>query len=873
MDNKVSSPNKRANSGTSEVEDNDYHPNPGHTGELGSFSLVSPTNGKNLDELEPFNWEASENADRYSIEICSDIRFLNDNELVDYYRQDNISVNHWTVNCQLAKKDTNYYWRVTAYNKSGSKVCNETFSFFMKAPQVEEVNFDIGEADDWTLHPLGSYADVSIDHTNFFKNDKDSLKISFKIEDTNQGNASSDGWIVVARTIEKSIYGTDALYFNLYYAGQDADIYVRLLDADNEYWVCPVLVSNNAKQQVILKFSDFVQRTTADVTVGNMTFDYERIKYIEIVFERAFGDGILLMSDIKAIKFDNYRSFFIEHLDFTGYREDQWKNENYEFDVTKTKDELTLQYYSNTTGKPKINGYGFAKLYVSQYFYSGDAVKVSVKYTGSKGSNAIIRIVEEDTDRWSYKFPFSTLGSEYKTFVIPFAAFAKSDITGDGKRQFYNINCLQFGLEGQNGAGTLSYKDFEIVYKKDYVDSFQRVVGENGIVDDFNSYKSSNEMFLIWNLSEENKDEYIQLNSTNKVGGSDNPYSAQFEYKSDMMPARYELPISTTYSFKSLNIWLKDASVKTGDARFGHVTNWSAQVDLYITLLTNEIYKYSLGTIDRVWLEYRIPFPSFTLTNAGDISAPEKILGSNIKSIGFSMQYYYYNAAGDPQPQYTNSNPVLVDNIILGQDEELGVYEKEKIVKMNGDLAVIDNFEGYADTSYLEDNWHDGFELDYQKKELSNVVSSEGGKHSMALQYKSGGSSPSYYISPAFDTGVLGRAVRVSLYSQYAITVYVNLYITIGSASFQYRATLSNINTKWTEYVIGLNNFTIVSGFDRPLCALDLIYITKISFGMVGYVGTSGSLYNLYVDNFMFDYNQAYSVNTRRVIPEVQEGE
>ena len=855
---KLAVANRRVDPDFDEVEDNDYHPYPGNNNPLGAFNLISPTNEKVLDVLEPFQWQESENADKYTIEICSDIRFINDNYAIDYYKQENIHATHWTVTCQLALQETTYYWRVTSYNNTGSKLCNEVFSFFMKAPEVEEVTFDIGEADDWQVHPLGSKADIRVDNNDFFKNGKPSLEIKFKIEDTNQG-ASSDGWIVVSRTIEKSIYGTDALYFNLYYAGQDASVFVRLLDRDNEYWVCPVLVSNNAKQQVILKFSDFKQRTTADVTVANMTFDYERIKYFEIVFEQTFGDGILLMSDMKAIKFDNYRDFFIQKLDYTNYTPDQWKNEGYEFTTDITPEELTLNY-----GTPKINGYGFAKLYVNQYFYSGDSVKVSIKYTGSKGSNAIIRIYEEDNDRWSFKFPFSTISDEYKTFVIPFAAFAKSDILGDGKRQFYNINNIQFGLEGQYGSGTLSYKDFEIVYKKDFVSESARLVGNDGLVEDFNNYASSSDLFLIWNVSDENKDEYIQLNSTNKIGGADNPFSGQFEYKSDMIAARYSLPVEVSGDFESLKIWMKDASIKTGDARFGHVTNWSAQVNLYITLATEEIYVYELGTIDRIWTEYNIPFSSFVLSNPGDVAAPNDITGENISAVGFTMQYFYYNAAGGAQPQYTNSNPVLVDNIYFAHDTELSVVEIEKVVRMKGDIAMIDDFESYRNDADLTDNWHDGFELDYQQMKLSTTVSKEGGKNSMSLQYKSGGSSPSYYISPAIDPEVLGRAVRVSLYSEKSLTVYVNLYLTIGSSNFQYRATL-NVNNQWAEYTVGFNNFVVVSGFARPLCALDVIYITKISFGMVGNDGTS-NLYNLLVDNFMFDYNQLYSVNTKRVI-------
>ena len=868
---KVLLANNKASVDFSEIGSNDYTPNQGHSGDIGDFSLISPTNGKTLDKLETFNWSEATNADKYTIEICSDSRFISDNYLIDYYKQENIHSLHWNVTAQLALQNQDYFWRVTAFNRSGSKQCSEVFSFYMKAPEVQEVLFDIGEADDWQLHPLGSYADISIDHSNFFDNNQDSLKISFNIEDTNQGKPESDGWIVVSRTIEKSIYGTDALYFNMYYAGQDAKVFVRLLDRDNEYWVCPIYVSLNAKQQVILKFSDFVQRTTADVTVANMTFDYERIKYFEIVFEETFGDGILLMSGIKAIKFNNYRDYFIEKMDFTAYSDDKWVNENYTFDKVITENELTLKYYSTTAGKPKINGYGFAKLNVNQYFYSGDSVKVSIKYTGNAGdnkTNAIIRILEEDKDRWSYKFPFSSISSTYKTVIIPFAAFAKSDIQGDGKRQFYSINNIQFGLEGQYGEGTLSYKDFEIVYKKDYVVEKERPVYANGLIENFNNYTSSSDVFLAWDLTDSNKDEYISLNNTAKIGGAENPYSGQFEYKSDMVAAQYTLPITTTSTFSSFSIWMKDASNKTGDARFGHVTNWSATVNIYIALESDEIFRYELGTIERVWTEYNIPFSLFECINKQEIDhLPNDITGKNISSIGFTLQYFYYNAAGMAQPQYTNSNPVYVDNIYLGQESKMSIYEREKIIRMKDDVAPIDDFEMYNSSSDLTDNWADGYDYDYQLKELSTNVSKEGGNQSMALQLKAGDKSPSYYIAPAFAPDVLARAIKVSMYSEKALTVYVNLYLTIGTAKFQYRATLTDINTEWSEYTIGFNNFAIVSGFARPLSAPDIIYMTKLSFGMVYSDGTS-NLYKLYIDNLMFDYNQLYSVNTRRIIGE-----
>lgn len=851
-----------------ELEDNNYVPSEQKTGEISSFSLLSPASGVTLDALETFKWESAENADKYTIEICSSELFINDNSMIDYYIQENINATKWTVTSTLMLKNTNYYWRVIAYNKSDIKYCSDVFSFYHKAPEIEEVYFDVGEADDWQLHSVGSYADISIDNSNFFKNNQPSLKVSFKEEDTHQGIPESDGWIIVSKTIEKSIYGTDAFLFNFYYGGQDAQVFIRMVDRDNEYWFAPVMISNNAKQQVILKFSDFVQRTK-DVPVGNMVFDYERIKYLEIVFEKSFGDGILLISGMKAIKFDNYRDFFIQKLDFTSYEEERWVNEGYDFEKEVTEDELTLRYYgTNSEGKPKINGYGFAKIYVNQYFYAGDAIKIKVKYTGSKGTNAVIRIYEEDTDRWSYKLPFSSLvADEYVELIIPYAAFAKSDTPGDGKRQFYNIINLQFGLEGQYGAGTLSYKDFEIVSKKDYKEEYERIVGPDGLVEDFSNYKYTSELFMSWDSSEVNKDEYMLLNDTNKIGGASNPYCGQFEYKSDMEPARYTISTSVDLgtNFSSLSIWMKDFSTKSGDSRFGYLTNYSAYVNIYIYLKSSEIYLYPLGSIDRVWKEYNIPFSSFELTNRDEVlHIPNPITGGGISKIEFTLQYFYYTIQGVPLPQYTNNNQVFVDNIYLTNDDVYSEVEKEKIVKMDGDIALVDDFEDYEDTEELEYNWNDGREYEYQHKELSNVVSSEGDSHSMAVQYKGNAESPAYYIAPAFASDVKGRALKVSLYSEKSMTIYVNIYLTIGTSNIQYRATISNSATNWTEYALGFNNFSVVSGTQRTLTANDLVHITRISFGMAYY--GDNDLHQLYIDNLMFDYSLSYNTNTRRVI-------
>lgn len=849
----------------SKIESNDYS-EVSVKGELGDFDLISPTNNMIVDSVSEFSWTESTNAETYSLEICSSDQFISNISTIDYYISKNITATSFKINSELAFKETTYYWRVTAKNDDGVKQSSSIFSFFIKAPEVEEVKFDLGEADDWQLHSAGSYADIGIDNNNFFGNNEKSLVVSFKKEDTSQGKPGSDGWIIVTKTFEKSIYGTDALFFNLYYSGQDSRVIIRLIDRDNEFWYCPVQVSNNAKQQIILKFSDFIQRT-GDVTVANEVFDYERIKYFEVVFERTFGDGVLLLSNVKAIKFDNYREYFIEKLDFTEFDESYYTHEAYEFERVATKDELELKFYgTNDLGKPKINGYGFAKINVNRYLFTGDSIKMSLKYSGAKGSNVILRVYEEDKDRWSYKIPYSNLSSEeYMDVVLPYEAFVKSSIGGDGRRQFYFILNLQFGLEGQYGTGSIFFKDFEIVKKADFATEKERVVND-GMIEDFNNYTFGSELYLIWSQSINNKDEFMTINSSYKVGGQTNLYCGQFEYKSDMEAATYTIPIKASGDYTSLSLWLKDASTKSGDIKVSEVEDIRPNISIYIRLATSEIYEYRLESIDRVWNNYDLPFEDFELTNDNDLSYPAKpITADTITHIALSISYLYY-VKGEHVPVYSISNIVYLDNIRLTNEEEFNKNTLEKVVSMDGDIALVDDFESYKNTSEVVYSWNNGRDYDYQKMELSNDVSSEGGKNSLKLQFKTKNESPAYYISPAIASDVTAKGVRVSLKCDVGAVVYVNIYLIVSGNTIQYRATINPVATVWTEYVIGFNNFSEVNGSSRALSSKDVIYMSRFSFGVVYYQGTDIELKNLYVDNIKFDKSVSYGTNTSRVI-------
>ena len=821
------------------------------SGELGSFDLVSPASGIVVEGIKEFSWSASTNAATYTLEICSSELFIENNDAVEYYSRKNITTTSFNISATFEEKNTTYYWRVTAYNKDGSRVSNSVYNFYLKAPEVEEVEFEIGDADDWTLHSLGSYADIGIDDSDFFGNGKESLVLTFDEEDTNQGIIESDGWIIVTKTVEKSIYGTDSMMFNMYYSGQDANILIRLVDKDNEYWYAPIQVSNNAKQTVFLRFEDFIQRKK-DVTVANEVFDYERIKYMEIVFERSFGDGIFLLSNVRAIKFAKYQSEFITQVDFSDFDDERWNHQFYNFNRTVNEGELSLGYEG-------LDGYGFADLAINKYLYTGDSIKVSVKYTGSKGTNAVIRIIEEDKDRWSFKIPFNSLTSEYQDIVIPYSAFGKSEFKGDGRRQFYFILDFQFGLEGvKNGTGELCFKDIQVVNMKNYSSEDKRVVKPDGMIEDFDSYKFSSELYFIWQTSEVNKDEYMSLNSTKKVG-STNVNCGQFEYKSDMDAATYTLPIQASGSFNAFSLWIKDDSLKSGDARVGNISNISPEVNIYIELLSGEIYRFTITDLDKVWREYVIPYHLFTLTNEDDLSyLPVPISNTTITKISVAMQYFYHDALGNAIPVYSSNNPVYFDNIRLTEASNYNREAKEKVAVMVDGITLFDDFENYQSNADLEEAWTDGFDRAYQLKELSNDVPSGGGSKSMKLQYKSKSDSVSYVMAPSVDEGVRAKALRIWIKGDGKATIYLNIYLNFSGNTLQYRATLSSVADTWKEYVIGFNHFAIQgSTTSRALQDSDIPLLSKFTIGIVYSGGESATLGYIYIDNFKFDNTSA----------------
>ncbi|MBP5712583.1 MAG: hypothetical protein J6W77_06275 [Prevotella sp.] len=384
-------------------------------GPLGDFNLLAPAEDAICNEVPTFSWEASENAITYTIEVCSSESFYSQSSSIVYAKETNINETSFKISANLAIKNTTYYWRVTAVNQYNSRAVGRekvsaVGSFFYEVAGGGEIEFGVGEKEDWSLHKMGSLADISIDHNDFFgTGNKDSLVVTFTKEDTQGGQPgveNSRGWIVVQKSIEKDFFGTTGFYCDFYYMGHDSTILVRIIDQDGELWYKQINFTTDVRQIALLKWSDFVLRR-GDTVVQNEKFDYDHIQSLEFCFERTFGDGCLIAGGIKAVDYDTYAPLFIKKLDFNIIPLSEWIYESYNFATTISSDgyELKLDY-------TPLNGYGFAKIPVQRYFSDGNAIKVKIKITGSydiNKTNAIIRIYEPDKDRWSMTMPFSQL--------------------------------------------------------------------------------------------------------------------------------------------------------------------------------------------------------------------------------------------------------------------------------------------------------------------------------------------------------------------------------------------------------------------------------------------------------------------------------
>ena len=828
---------------------------PRKSGDIGAFNLLSPANDFSTSSGFTFTWEEATNSDYYEIEIATTMNFVTDDEDEVYLRQSNIANPKYDLSFSLPTKDARYYWKVTAINRDHKRKCADNGTFYYESSNVGELEIAIEEEQDWVLHPEGSYADISIDRNDFFGTGKDSLAIVFDKEHTSRGVPSSDGWIVITKNEDRELYGTDSFYFNFYYSGHDATILVRVLDYDGEYWHHKVQVSNNAKQTIVMRYQDCTLRT-AGTNIFNRKFDWQHIRYFEIVFERTFGDGICLFSDIKAVQFNNYKNMFMDKMDFKSTPMSEWTYENYNFGKTISDDgtELTLSF-SKDDG---FNGYGFQNANVYKFFIQGDALRMKVKYTGASSTSVFyFRILEEDNDRWQFKMPFTDLvKDDYKELIIPLKAFQRVEyMNGDGAKQFFFIQKFNIGLANTYSSGTLSVKDIEVIKIDDVIENRKRTVSSEGLIEDFNDYNIYTEMYYYWDQSVENKDESMKLDKVHKAGGSTNKYCAEFDYKADMEMAVYQLYMDSKQCTdkNALQIWLKDASVRFND-NFPHLKDEdiAAEMTIQLTMDSGEWYRYVIDHVKKEWSVYTISFNDFTCVNEDDlIDEAQPLSSEHIIHMAFGFKYLYYDAEGNHVPTYAIANPVYIDEIYFKNATESSIIELDTTIKPDTDdqgnvtTTTIETMEQYTESKDVFDLWSYVTEKEYNLMELSNDVSSEGGVHSLMMQYK-GSDSVSYDRISQFSNTVIAKGFCIDIKGDGKATVYLNLNWRSGTTLYKMRYTLTNIPTEWTHYEIGFDYFKDVNGSDKTISKNYAKSIESISFGIVN---SDKSQSQIYVDN------------------------
>ena len=877
------------------------------TGELAEFNLLGPDDGFVVEGNYTFTWEGHTNVDYYFLEIASTEGFVtNDNDEV-YVKESNISNNRFDLNYSLPKKDVTYYWRVTAINKDHRQLCNNAATFFYKAVNEGELEIKIEDEQDWILHKEGSYADISIDRTNFFGNGKDSLAIVFDKEHTNQGIPSSDGWIVVTKNEDRELYGTDALYFNFYYSGHDATVLMRFLDYDGEYWHKQVQIANNSKQTIVMRYQDFELRT-AGTNVFNRRFDWEHIRSFEVVFERTFGDGVCLISDVKGVKFNNYKNMFMEKMDFRSTDPANWTYENFDFrndmSISEDGNEITLAY--NTSAG--FNGYGFQNVNVYKFFVEGDALRMKVKYTGT-GNSAMFyfRILEEDNDRWQFKTPFSYFERDaYKELIIPLKAFQRTDyMTGDGAKQFYYIQKFNIGLADNYTSGTLSIKDLEVINVADLfpdpdpnnpeIESpivegegiARRTLSSDGMIEDFENYNIYTEIYYYWKQSTVNKDEAMKLDKNHRVISKDNKYCGEFDYKADMEMAQYQLYLDSkaVVGKNAFSIWLKDASIKfDNDAAVSYLNedDIKAELTIQLTMDSGEWYRYIIPAVEKEWTNYTLAFDDLMVRdeetdevlhngwfvdNADSIiNGVQPLSSEHIIHIGFGFKYLYYDQQGNHHPTYAIANPVYLDNVCFTNASETTVEEIASTIKEDVDdpnKVTVETMEDYDTTDEIFDYWSYGSDKSYNSITLDNEVSSQGGNHSIKMHYK-GSDSVSYARATQFARSVTAKGVCLDIKGDAKATVYLNLNWRVSSSSLlKMRLAINMMNNVWMHYELGFDLFKDVNGSSNSIASADAKNIESISFGIVN---TDGSESDIYVDNIRLLKNIGYNTNTKKVI-------
>lgn len=821
-----------------------------NTQKPGDFGLLTPTAEQSVTYVPTFTWQLSANADSYTFELCSSENFSQKDDDT-YIKKTGITSTTYTIGANLSAKETTYFWRVTAVSGGGKTA--KTSSFYLDSVKGE-VAFPVDYADDWSVHKEGSNATLSVEK-DFFGDEQNSLKISFVQEDTKRGVDSSDGWIVVTKSVESELYGVDSFYFNFYYSGDDAEVMFRVVDDDNEYWQVPVKVARNAKQTVIAKFDEFTLRTKGGTMIANQRFDYNHIRYVELVFEKSFGDGVAVIGNIKAVNYDDYKHMFVSTLNFDEFDSQSFEYDNYTGFTTETSNDgktLAVSFGGD------IKGYGFVKIPVNKLLVGGDAFALELSFEGGTAADVLLRVIEEDGDRWSYAQSAKTIPSDGK-LVIPFGAFLLSQANGDGARQFNYIKQLQIGVQGTYQSGKITISDMRVVtLAEEITDLYKGQVDENGVIDDFESYANSAEVYRVWQNSTENKDEAMTLGT--QYSRKNNGQYLQLAYKTDMYPATYGVMFQSVEGYTALSFTAADMSTKSGNAAFNYLSDANAKLKVTVYVQRSETlvetFGYVVPKLASDWTVYTIAFDDFVRDESfyGDVLP---FTSADVVGVMFELQYFYYTQDGKASPQYVSSQNVLLDNVKFTADTKTSsepLVGKLKPTDDNPLLCLVDDMETLQ--------WVDMSKQTYSSLELSDNTASGNG-HSVKMGYKGNSDSVSYRYNCEFDKSVAAKAVRVRIYGDGKATVYLNIILIHANTTYKFRATLTGVEHGWHEYVVGFSNFVQVEGSGSQVLSSKLVSnITAISVGIVNSADSNES--SILMDDLYLDGSVKYG--TKEVI-------
>jgi len=338
-----------------------------------------------------------------------------------------------------------------------------------------------------------------------------------------------------------------------------------------------------------------------------------------------------------------------------------------------------------------------------------------------------------------------------------------------------------------------------------------------------------------------------------------------------MEAAKYYLPINaTTEGVDALSLWLKDESVKNPSAAFNYLASAAAECYIAFTLKTGEIYYYVVPSVARLWSEYVIPYGEFDL--APSSIGTEPLTTAAIAQFNITFSYVYKTEAGVNQPVYSQKNPVYIDNIKLVDtaSEVVSVTAKERSIAPDVGItsqATIEDAENYATTDDVLSIWSYGNENPSNDLQLSNEVSPSGQTHSLLMNYM--GSTSVNYAMPTTMDAAIGdvmkpRGLILDIKGDGKATVYLNIYMMVGTSMSQVRKNILYPSTSWTRYAVGFDQFV---DYQNPsgasVTASTVNYVYKIGFGIVNSDGTQSMIY---IDNVQLSNTISRSTYTATAI-------